>query len=93
MAYFSKKSNYKKGTYLQIYESFYDSERRNTAHHSYKALGYVQNLQTKGIEDPIAYYKDVVTKMNQECSLKKRMSRNRIRFLMLLQKNSSAIFL
>ena len=28
MAYFLKKSNYKKGTYLQIYESFYDPERK-----------------------------------------------------------------
>ncbi len=31
MAYFLKKSNFKKGTYLQIYESFYDPERGHTA--------------------------------------------------------------
>ena len=51
MAYFLKKSNYKKGTYLQIYESFYDPERKVGAHRSYKALGYVHELQLKGIED------------------------------------------
>ena len=31
MAYFLKKTNNKKGTYLQIYSSFYDPERRHTA--------------------------------------------------------------
>lgn len=66
MAYFLKKSNYKKGTYLQIYESFYDPERKGGAHRSYKALGYVHELQTKGIEDPIAFYQEEVIKLNQE---------------------------
>ena len=66
MAYFLKKSNYKKGTYLQIYESFYDPERKGGAHRSYKALGYVHELQAKGIEDPIAFYKEEVIKLNQE---------------------------
>lgn len=66
MAYFLKKSNYKKGTYLQIYESFYDPERKGSAHRSYKALGYVHELQAKGIDDPISYYKEEVTRLNQE---------------------------
>ena len=44
MAYFLKKSNLKKGVYLQIYESFYNPERRQTCHRSYKALGYVNDL-------------------------------------------------
>ena len=34
MAYFLKKSNLKKGIYLQIYESFYDSAKKQTAHRS-----------------------------------------------------------
>ena len=41
MAYFLKKTNNKKGTYLQIYSSFYDPERRHTAHKAYKPIGYV----------------------------------------------------
>lgn len=64
MAYFLKKSNLKKGTYLQIYESFYDPSRKQTAHKSYKALGYVNDLIEKGIEDPIAYYKNEVAALN-----------------------------
>ena len=48
MAYFLKKTNNKKGTYLQIYSSFYDPERRHTAHKAYKPIGYVHELQAKG---------------------------------------------
>lgn len=66
MAYFLKKSNLKKGIYLQIYESFYDPERKGSAHHSYKAIGYVNDLIEKGIPDPIAYYKDEVERLNQQ---------------------------
>ena len=65
MAYFFLKSNYKKGTYLQIYESFYDTERKGGAHRSYKALGYVHELQAQGIDDPISFYQEEVKKLNQ----------------------------
>ena len=61
MAYFLKKTNNKKGTYLQIYSSFYDPERRHTAHKAYKPIGYVHELQAKGIERG-----DIITKVNGE---------------------------
>ena len=77
MAYFLKKSNYKKGTYLQIYESFYDPERKGGAHRSYKALGYVHELQAKGIVDPIAFYQEEVIKLNQELNTAKNANKNR----------------
>lgn len=66
MAYFLKKTNNKKGTYLQIYESFYDPERKGGAHRSYKPIGYVHELQAKGIDDPVAFYKEEVMKLNQQ---------------------------
>jgi hypothetical protein len=66
MAYFLKKSNLKRGIYLQIYESFYNHDKKETAHKSYKAIGYVQDLIDSGIPDPIAYYSDVVAQMNIE---------------------------
>jgi hypothetical protein len=66
MAYFLKKSYLKKGLYLQIYESFYDPIKKNTAHKSFKSLGYADNLITPDIPDPEAYYREVVNKMNQE---------------------------
>ncbi len=77
MAYFLKKSNYKKGTYLQIYESFYDPERKGGAHRSYKALGYVHELQAKGIEDPISFYQEEVIKLNQNLNAAKHANKAR----------------
>ncbi len=75
MAYFLKKSHYKKGTYLQIYESFYDPERKGGAHRSYKALGYVHDLQAQGIDDPISYYKEEVARLNQELQAAKKVEK------------------
>lgn len=66
MAYFLKKTINKKGTYLQIYSSFYDPERGHTAHKAYRPVGYVHELQAKGIDDPVAFYKEEVLKLNQE---------------------------
>lgn len=65
MAYFLKRTNNKKGTYLQIYESFYDPQRGHTAHRSYKPIGYVHELLDSGIDDPISFYKEEVIKLNQ----------------------------
>lgn len=66
MAYFLKRTNNKKGTYLQIYESFYDPQRGHTAHRSYKPIGYVHELIASGIDDPISFYKEEVIKLNQQ---------------------------
>ena len=77
MAYFLKKSNLKKGTYLQIYESFYDPERRDTAHRSYKAIGYVHELTGKGIADPVSFYNDEVARLNQELSSERNAKKER----------------
>lgn len=66
MAYFIKKSknNKNKRTYLSIYESYYDSKKKDTAHKSYKSLGSIEALIEKGIEDPIAYYQKEVDELN-----------------------------
>lgn len=77
MAYFLKKTNNKKGTYLQIYESYYDPERKGGAHRSYKPIGYVHQLQAEGIDDPIAFYKDEVQKLNQELKKTKQEEKAR----------------
>jgi len=77
MAYFLKKSNFKKGLYLQIYESFYDPGKKDTAHRSHKALGYADALISSGIKDPISYYKNVVAEMNAENKIAKQKERER----------------
>ena len=77
MSYFLKKTNNKKGTYLQIYESFYDPARKGGAHRSYKPIGYIHELQEKGIDDPIAYFTDEVQRLNQELQRKKQADKVR----------------
>ena len=77
MGYFLKKTNNKKGTYLQIYESYYDPERKGGAHRSYKPLGYVHELQADGIDDPIAFFSDEVSKLNDEYKKRKQQEKER----------------
>lgn len=78
MAYFLKKTKNKKGTYLQIYESFYDPQRKTGAHRSYKPIGYVHELQQNGLDDPIAFYTQEVQKLNQEYRVKKQKEKERL---------------
>lgn len=92
MAYFLKKTINKKGTYLQIYSSFYDPERGHTAHKSYKPIGYVHELQAKGIDDPVSFYKEEVIRLNQEAKAEKNKKKQN-KYLRILQKNSSDISL
>lgn len=77
MAYFLKKTNNKKGTYLQIYESYYDPERKGGAHRSYKPIGYVHELQAGGIDDPIAFYSEEVRKLNRDYKERKQAEKSR----------------
>ena len=77
MAYFLKKSKNNKGTYLQIYESLYDPERKATAQRSIEAIGYEHELQKKGIEDPISHFKKKVDAINASRRAKKHACRAR----------------
>ena len=77
MSYFLKKTKNKKGTYLQIYESYYDPERKCGAHRSYKPVGYVHELIDKGIDDPVSFYSDKIKKLNSEYKENKR--KNKVR--------------
>lgn len=72
-----KKTKNKKGIYLQIYESYYDPERKGGAHRSYKPIGYVHELQANGMEDPIAVFGEEVQKLNQEYKKKKQAEKER----------------
>ena len=73
MAYFLKKTKNKKGIYLQIYESYYDPERKGGAHRSYKPIGYVHELQANGMEDPFSVrrYKNSIRNIKRKNKPKK----------------------
>ena len=77
MAYFLKKTKNKKGIYLQIYESYYDPERKGGAHRSYKPIGYVHELQADGVDDPVAFYSEEVRSLNQEYKKRKQAGKMR----------------
>lgn len=79
MAYFLKKSKLKRGVYLQIYESFRDSKKKETAHRSFKTLGYVEDLIAEGMTDPVAYFTSEVAAMNAKAkSEKEKLKREEI---------------
>ena len=66
MAYYLRKEKKKKGIYLQMYESHWDKEKKQPRSKSVMAFGYVQDLISEEIPDPIAYYTDFVAKKNEE---------------------------
>ena len=66
MAYFVKKTNNKKGTYLQIYFSYYNPDKGMSCHKSYKPIGYVHELKAAGIEDPISDTQRQVDELNKK---------------------------
>lgn len=70
MAYFLKVAKQQNRTYLSIYESFYSPDVKGTKHRSIRKLGNLQSLIDSGIDDPIAYYKAEVARMNEERKLK-----------------------
>ncbi len=77
MAYFLKKSRLKKGTYLQIYESFYSHDKKQTSHRSYKAIGYVEELMASGIDDPFSHFSKIVQEMNEKIKISKQKDKER----------------
>ena len=58
MAYFLRQEKKKKGTYLQMYDSYWDKEKKESRTKSVMAFGYVEELISEGLPDPVAYYKD-----------------------------------
>ena len=66
MAYYLRKESKKKGTYLQMYESHWDKEKKQARSKSVMAFGYVEDLVSDEIPDPVAYYTDFVAKKNEE---------------------------
>lgn len=65
MAFYLKKTKLKGRTYLSIDESFYDNERKGTAHRAYKSMTSYETLKAQGIEDPIAYCQKEVDRLNE----------------------------
>lgn len=65
MAYYLKKTKLKGRTYLSIDESFYNHDKKGTAHKCYKSLGSVETHMENGIENPIDYFQKEVDNLNK----------------------------
>lgn len=66
MGYFLKISNKNKGTYLQMYESRWNKELKQPRNHCVESFGYVDDLVSEEIPDPVSYYRDLVAKRELE---------------------------
>lgn len=64
MAYFLKQTKLKNRTYLAIYESFYNHDRKGTAHRCYKSLGSIETHKANGLEDPVSFFQQEVDELN-----------------------------
>lgn len=60
MGYFLRKDRKKKGVYLQMYETYWDRERKQARTRCVKSFGYADALKSDSIPDPISYYKELV---------------------------------
>lgn len=66
MAYFLRQEKKKTGVYLQMYESYWDKEKKQPRSRNIESFGYVENLISDKIPDPIAFYTDYVKVKNEE---------------------------
>lgn len=66
MAYYLRQDRKKKGVYLQMYESFWDKDKKQPRSKNVKSFGYVDELISAGISDPITYFKNVVKEENEK---------------------------
>lgn len=65
MAYFLKQTKSKGRTYLAIYESFYNHDKKGTAHKCYKSLGSIETLMENGIDNPTLHFQNEVNTLNK----------------------------
>ena len=66
MAYYLRQDKKKKGTYLQMYESYWDKEKKQPRSRNIESFGYVSDLISDEIPDPVSYYQKYVKKKNRE---------------------------
>lgn len=66
MAYFLRQEKKKNGLYLQMYDSYWDKEKKQSRTKNVMAFGYVEDLISDDMPDPVAYYKEFVRQKNEE---------------------------
>ena len=57
MGYFLRQDKKKKGTYLQMYETYWNHEIKQARTRYIESFGYVEELRSDEIPDPVQHYK------------------------------------
>ena len=60
MGYFLRQDKKKKGIYLQMYETYWDSRLKQARTRCIKSFGYVSEFITEDIPDPVVHFKQQV---------------------------------
>jgi len=68
MAYFLRQEKRNNRVYLQMYETYWDKDKKQPRSKSIQAFGYVDTLTTSDMPDPVQYYKDYVENENKKRS-------------------------
>ena len=66
MAYYLRKDKKKRGTYLQMYDRYWDKEKKQARSKNIQAFGYLEDLISDEMPDPLAYYEAYVHRKNEE---------------------------
>ena len=66
MAYYLRQDKKKKGIYLQMYETYWDKEKKQPRSRNMESFGYVSELVSDEIPDPVSFYKEYVKRKNSE---------------------------
>ena len=60
MGYFLRQDKKKNGIYLQMYETYWNPEIKQARTRYVKSFGYVEELKSNGIPDPVSHFKALV---------------------------------
>ena len=66
MVYYLRQDKKKKGIYLQMYETYWNKEKKQPRSRSIESFGYVSELISDEIPDPISFYKEYTKRKNSE---------------------------
>lgn len=66
MAYFLRQTKKKKGTYLEVYDSYWDKSIKQSRTRYVESIGFLEELISEKLPDPIAYYKEYVKQKNTD---------------------------
>ena len=72
MGYFLRQDKKKKGIYLQMYETYWDTRIKQARTRCIKSFGYINELVSEDIPDPVAHFKQYV----REEELKRRKAQD-----------------